>query len=246
MPFQGEWKPYFADKGSLYSNPEFKDKIIRRGSVRMRGENLKEFDLEKTNKLYRLLKESVEIASSSGIRFPDFNVVYGKEQEDWDISAFLVMDKIEGKRLFEISEPSPKLIQEVINYCQSISRYFSDSFDKSSNWFGDLGLHQVMWGHREDIEKDSLYNIDIETLNLRENELDPIDKDKFAEASLFGMRIELRRLLFQISENEKRWGVRLEEARNSVLDTYRHITGGKEPLGDMYFVPLDGMFPEDK
>lgn len=247
MPFKGEWEPYFADKESLYSNSENEGKIIRKDWAPQRADG-KGIDLDKTIQLYQLMKKSIETARSYGIKFPNYEVVFGKKDDSSRASAFLVIDRIEGEILDDIIEPTPELIQEIISYCKSVSDYIKNSFDQDSPWMTDIGLHQVMWGHKRGETQDHLYNVDIElTASVnKENRDYSKNPEDLKKQSVYRMKIDLRRLLRLLIEQEARLHANFQEAKDYILNTYKNITG-KEPKGDLDYIPFGtDKFPEDE
>lgn len=246
------WRTFNLHEGMLLENPKVKGKLIRTESLKRAGEEYCDADLEINAHHYKIFKDVVDEARRYGIKFPSLDILFGKVSEDKVESAFLVVDRIKGKKLFEIKpqQISKELVDEVTEFCKSVAKYIQNCW-QSPYWLQDNRLKQVIWGHKMGEKENHLYDVDLEIgTMISTNQIKEWDRQADAEndTNLTIARLELRILLSELHSYEKKWGVNFSDAKQAIIDSYRVITNGKVPKGDMEINPVNirnFLFPED-
>jgi hypothetical protein len=257
-PLKGEWSSEGILPSKMHINPDYPGKLVRHESLERYSHDPRGFqhkegeepDIERSVKLFKVLKEQVEAARNCGVRLPSLEVVFGKNSINGRKDALLIMDKVDGIHPMEIEEPPHKLIQELIDYYIAVADYYK-TYIESPSILTDFGSHQLMWGNIEGDDETHLYHIDIEPnltnqINITKQGISSDSQTK--KTNQLHARLELRRILMSMEDIEKKWGVGiLERAKKLVLEDYRQIADGKDlvDLSHNFSDIWSNGFPED-
>lgn len=145
----------------IYKIESRSDKIIRVLSKR-RSEEIG---------MYRRGKELFDqLRSQYNIPIPDFDVVFG-ETEKGKITAFVIVDRIEGKDLDDIMKhPNDESLtkniwRRVDEVFGNLVRYYADMYKRDGEYLSDIsGPRQWRWGHRIGEKENRLWVVDVDPL----------------------------------------------------------------------------------
>ncbi len=102
-----------------------------------------------------------EMRETYGIPVVDIDVVAGKHERGGK-TLYVIVDRIQGKNLYEVERLTPALQAELAKLFANLARYYSAMFEQKRPYWFDIQPHQFVYGHKVNEKENHAYLVDVD------------------------------------------------------------------------------------
>lgn len=143
------------------------DKLVREWDLDIPEELVRDKDAIK-----QIVKKSVakfvrgmnvfhKLESRYGVYVAGLDVVVGKNEKGRP-KFFTVVDKVDGKNMWQLSRLSDEAVAEFDKFCSAMAQYYFDVWKEGGDYWWDIFGEQIVYGHKKGEENDEVYIVDLD------------------------------------------------------------------------------------